>query len=703
MSLGSIMNTALSGLMTAQAAQAVTGENTANARTENYARRVIQQQVGAAPGISTGVRLGDVTRAVDAFVASALQAANGNLGREDIVNQALQNLQKTILRADDKTGLAARIDQLATAIGRLGADPASSAAQIGVVQAAQTFASDLARRTSELDAQRNTAETQIGAIVTQINTLLERLDALNKDFQRQDALGQSTLTIEDQRDGVLSELSKLVDIKTVRDPKGVISVLTTTGTSLLGAIRYKLDYTPQTPVSSSTIFEQIMLRPIDPASGTVLMTGARGLDGGLSGGQLKGWLDLRDTVLPGIQNQLGELASAADAMNALTNKCSPVPAPSALTGRQTNMIAAEVVNNSGANQYIWVSLANQTTGALDGTRNLVTIAPGATLGSAVAAINGFSGMQSTLTNGVLQIKSLRAADGIVVEDGAPPLNIAGRSFSHFFGLNDMFQGATPLSYDTGLQPTSKLNVGSSTMVLQVRGPSNELLKTAPITVGSTADVAAFMGSLNTPAGVGGFVTYSLDANGRLSYVPVAGYEGVTIRLVSDTTARVTGGAGLGKLFGMDAGSRIALAAGISASAALVAQPSLLATSTPQTSGTLLNVLASEGGGARALQAFATQTLSFKKAGGLGSATATFGQYASSILTAAGLAASGAAARVADRTAVQTALEVQQASTSGVNTDEEMTNLGNYQRAYGACARLITTTRDMYDTLLAMVR
>ena len=136
MSLGSIMNSALSGLMTAQAAQSVISQNVTNARNENYVRRVFQQQVGAAPGISTGVRLGEVTRAVDAFVTGALQTANGNLGRADIVNQALQNLQKAILRADDKTGLAARIDQLATAIGRLGADPASSAAQIGVVQAA---------------------------------------------------------------------------------------------------------------------------------------------------------------------------------------------------------------------------------------------------------------------------------------------------------------------------------------------------------------------------------------------------------------------------------------------------------------------------------------------------------------------------------------------------------------------------------------
>lgn len=706
MSLGSIMNSALSGLMTAQAAESVIGQNVLNAKSPGYARRVFEQQVGAVPGVPTGVSLGEITRAVDTFVASALMTANGTLAREDIINQALQNLQATVLRADDKTGLAARIDQMATAFGRLSADPSSSAAQIAAVQAAQTFASDLVRRTSELDAQRTTAETQIGTTVNNLNTLLGRLDTLNKDFQRQAALGQSTLTIEDQRDGVLSELSKLVDITTVRDPKGVISVLTTKGTSLLGAIRYQIDYTAQSPVTSSSIFEQITLRPIDPSTGAVLTTGARGLDGGLSGGELKGWLDLRDTILPGLQNQLGELASAADAMNALSNRHSPVPPPTTLTSRQSSMVASDVLNTSGADQYIWVSLVNKTTGAPDGTRNLVTIAPGATLGSVVGAINGFSGMQCTLSNGVLKISSVRAADGVVVEDGSPALNIGGRGFSHFFGLNDIFQGATPLSYDTGLVLNSPCSVGSATMTLQVRGADNQLLKTAVIGIGSGATIDAFRGSLNTPAGLGTYVQYNLDVNGRLTYTPNAGYEGVSIRLVTDTGPRPPGGSGpgLGQLLGMDAGSRIAIASGFSVDSDLVAQPSLLATSARQLGADgNLNLAAAEGSGVRALQGFATQTLRFRAAGDLGTATSSFGQYAGSILAAAGLAAAGAASRVADRTAVQAALLDRQSSTSGVNTDEELTGLGNYQRAYAACARLITTTRDMYDTLLGMVR
>ena len=41
----------------------------------------------------------------------------------------------------------------------------------------------------------------------------------------------------------------------------------------------------------------------------------------------------------------------------------------------------------------------------------------------------------------------------------------------------------------------------------------------------------------------------------------------------------------------------------------------------------------------------------------------------------------------------------QASDSGVNLDEELTNLTTYQQAYAAGARLLSTVDQLYQTLL----
>ena len=41
--------------------------------------------------------------------------------------------------------------------------------------------------------------------------------------------------------------------------------------------------------------------------------------------------------------------------------------------------------------------------------------------------------------------------------------------------------------------------------------------------------------------------------------------------------------------------------------------------------------------------------------------------------------------------------------SGVSLDEEMVNLVQFQQAYNAAAKLITTADDMMDTLMSMVK
>jgi flagellar hook-associated protein 1 FlgK len=47
------------------------------------------------------------------------------------------------------------------------------------------------------------------------------------------------------------------------------------------------------------------------------------------------------------------------------------------------------------------------------------------------------------------------------------------------------------------------------------------------------------------------------------------------------------------------------------------------------------------------------------------------------------------------------LTTQRSSESGVSTDEEMTNLMQFQKAYEASAEFITTINEMLQTLTAM--
>jgi flagellar hook-associated protein 1 FlgK len=79
----------------------------------------------------------------------------------------------------------------------------------------------------------------------------------------------------------------------------------------------------------------------------------------------------------------------------------------------------------------------------------------------------------------------------------------------------------------------------------------------------------------------------------------------------------------------------------------------------------------------------------------GSADDQYGQ----LVTGIGSAVASASLASSIQSAVTGNVDAQQASTSGVNYDEETTALMAYQRAYQASARVLTTVDEMLDTLI----
>jgi flagellar hook-associated protein 1 FlgK len=80
---------------------------------------------------------------------------------------------------------------------------------------------------------------------------------------------------------------------------------------------------------------------------------------------------------------------------------------------------------------------------------------------------------------------------------------------------------------------------------------------------------------------------------------------------------------------------------------------------------------------------------------------TFGSYYGATVAGLGNALSNANTQVTNQTTVSNMLQTQLGSVSGVNTDEEMTNLMMFQRAYEASAQVVTTLNTMIGDTLAM--
>src|SRR5580658_379994 len=101
-------------------------------------------------------------------------------------------------------------------------------------------------------------------------------------------------------------------------------------------------------------------------------------------------------------------------------------------------------------------------------------------------------------------------------------------------------------------------------------------------------------------------------------------------------------------------------------------------------------------------ALSLNTPTFAAAGNIPAAqTVSLANYAGQILGQNATAAAAASDNVTFQTGLQSQISTQATNVSGVNMDEELSNLQVYQNAYSASARVITTVDAMYTALFAI--
>jgi flagellar hook-associated protein 1 FlgK len=94
-------------------------------------------------------------------------------------------------------------------------------------------------------------------------------------------------------------------------------------------------------------------------------------------------------------------------------------------------------------------------------------------------------------------------------------------------------------------------------------------------------------------------------------------------------------------------------------------------------------------------------VSFPQIGTLGAQKTTIGDYAAAFYQDVATRSQTASANQTAQDDRFQEAQTRQASSSGVNLDEELSNMMTYQKAYSASARMLTTVDQLYDTLLQM--
>ncbi len=720
MSINMLLGNALSSLTANQAGLRVTSNNIANVNTPDYVRRQVLLEAASVAGQSAGVDVGEVRRVVDRFLQNESMATNSNANYYSAQAEFFDRLQGMLGRPDDGSSVDGHITDLFTALNALSNDPTSLPMRVDFLSQLSSLANSFSSLANDIQTLRGDANSKIVESIDRINALTKTIHDLNPKIERTQLEGSDPSALADLRDTALKELSGYLDLSVTHQPNGATWVSTSSGISLVGATAHELRYTGTGVVGTQTVFPDITIHRVNPADGVADPDGDA-FTHNISGGTLRGLMDIRDRDLPELALELGNLSAALfDGLNAIHNNNSSVPAQNSLTGVNTGLLATDAHGFSGQTSFAIVdqngALVTRVDVDFDAGNYSVdgaaaTAFAGGTLGDIVAGINTGLGASGTLSfaNGIMTLSAANSAHGVAtLQDEANPSSRGGRGFSHFFGLNDLTTGLQPAHFDTGVNSADQHGFGGGQVIdFVLKDASGHIVNTFPymMTAGDTfGDVVL---DLNNPVtGIGTYATFTLDADGALKMTPTGTYAGLELHVQNDATVRGGTGKsftqmfGLGERFQMEQAFDLDIAGHVKANqgALSLAKLDLAAATGP---GSIV-LSPSDNRGALDLHNMQNQRFNFEASGRIQAMTTTLGQYSAVFLADAGQRAAHADAFRESSQALNFEVESRLTNRQGVNLDEELSNMMVYQQSYNAAARMITTARELYDTLMRMV-
>ena len=711
-SLSSVLLSGLSGLRAAQAGIGAASQNITNVNTLGYVRTQVVLTPHAGLGDGGGVDVTGIKRAADRFLATAsfiAQAAQGSsAARADILNRAQANFGDPA----SPSSMFGLLDQFWSTATQVGVDPSSMLRRDDAVGALQSTYNEVQRVGQSLQDLISESDQRISDQVSQAQDLMNRIAQYNTQISLTKSSGADTTSAENAQSQLVDQLSSLMDITVTPTESGGVQVRTSGGALLVGTQAATIAYTP-----SDGNFAAHGVISLNPQLGS-----ATNLEPFLTGGSIKGLLQVRDQDLPSLAEALGGFAGElGDALNEVHNANASSPPIGVMTGRQTGLLATDALNFTGkatigvidANGVLKDRLnvdfdAGTITSDLSASTYNFT---GGAIADLATALNSALGAEApagsaSFSNGVLSLNAGANGGLVIQQDTATPSSRAGRGFSHFFGLNDLVSSPSPMFFGNGVKGTDLLGFNAGGEIdYQVRDTSGRFIANRSISItgalaGPTATWDDLLTALNaTGTGVGDYGAFSRDpATGQISFAANPKFQ---VTMTADSTQRGGTGVSFSALNGLSEASTAGRSLTVNVNAQVAADPSRLAVGDPDLTAAL-GTQVIEGGdnrGAAALVSARDTVRTFTAAGALTAQSTTLGTYASRLGGEAGRLAANSQRSADGAQAIASAATDRRTKVEGVSMDDELVKMTTYQNAYAASARVIQAATQMLDILM----
>ena len=780
------LQTGLRALLAARYTLDTIGHNLANANTPGYSRQSVSIST-AAPFLTRGLLIGGgveadrIQRTVDELLGKRILGQYGVGGGLEAQLGLLSEIEASF-GEPGAGGLSGRFDAFWSSIAELSAAPSDAILRGSAVQTAEGLTERFRQLTQNLQRVRTDAIGEARTRVAEANGLAARIASLNGRITESEGSGVTANDLRDERERLVGELARLVDVQTVEDRGGALRVLVA-GHTLVGRTRVH-------SLSAATNERGELVLRMEGASG----------DLPARGGALGGLLGFRGELVTRLSRDLDQLAHEFILeANRVHSTGLPAAGPfTELTGTNAlvdrdgdGRLEDELLSRAGLpfdvqSGSLDVNVTNAATGRIEKTRLSIS-ATHTTVGELLEELNAIDGLSAELdTQGRVRISAepgfafdfssridpapdrdgvlggsaaslgsagaepFVLADGdtleLRVDNGGGPLDVEitfdaadFRSISQASAEEiAAVVNADPAAQAAGLRAVTNGGRVFLQSVAQGSGVSLELdggsalgalgwstLVGTPLTGHEHAvDVqlgGAFNGGADTtyrlqPRGDGtigttpGLLVDVFDGEGRLvatldvgaGYVPgeeLALADGLTVRfglgelsatshdaltveaVVDSDSSDVLVALGLNALFtGHDAGT-------IGVRADLADDPALLSTS----------LSGASGDNAPLLRLLDLQDADVDGLGGV-----SLGRFYGGIVSDLGFDVSVATdAWEANQTLVAS-LEQRRDSVSGVNVDEELVQLVEYEQAFAAAAQYITVVNQLGEEILSLI-
>lgn len=214
-----LLNIANDGLASQSFGLNVTGQNIANANTPLYMRRraVLEAQAGLGVRVQGQQQISDIYADRDFFSATGSQSSASEY---DSQLAAVEN----VFSDSNGTGLGSTLNQLFSSFQQLSSQPSDTTVRQTVLSAADAFAKRANDIAGTLASQSTDLFNKAQQLAQQANQQSQDIAKLNQQIVEAQMAGRDASGLIDQRNQKLLGLAQVIDIRTIPESNGAITV-----------------------------------------------------------------------------------------------------------------------------------------------------------------------------------------------------------------------------------------------------------------------------------------------------------------------------------------------------------------------------------------------------------------------------------------------------------------------------------------------